>query len=413
MKVLVVGSGGREHALCWSLNTSPLVSELFCSPGNAGIEEIATCFPSTDQDDLVKQALENEIDFVVVGPEVDLVAGLVDRLEQVGIKAFGPTAAAAKLEGSKAYMKQLCKDNDIPTAPFKICNGPDEAKQHLNERGAPVVIKDDGLAAGKGVIVADTLEEALDGVDTLVKNFNTTIFVVEDKLTGVEISFFALCDDTISLSLGAAQDYKRVGDGDIGLNTGGMGSFSPPGWFTEMMEQELLHIFVEPILEAMIAEGHPFNGVLFCGLMLPASGCWSLLEYNVRFGDPETQVILPRLETDLMELLLATAENRLDEIEEIEWKDEAAVCVVMANKGYPTHYTPGSIIHDLDEVEDALVFHAGTKKDGKVIKAVGGRVLNFVGTGLTMLEAKVNAYLGASSIWWPQGFCRNDIAEDK
>ncbi len=416
MKVLVLGSGGREHAICWALNNSPLVDVVVCCPGNAGISEFAICH-DIDYDNLdivMSECLSHEIDLVVVGPEVPLVNGIVDQFEAEGIKVLGPTFAAAILEDSKIFTKDFCMRHGIMTSTYVKAYSAKEAKKLIEIFGAPIVIKDDGLAAGKGVIIADTLEEAFDGVDTLVDELNTQKFVLERKLEGVEVSFFALCDGKTAIPFGTAQDYKRVDEGDTGPNTGGMGAFSPVSWDSDYTVDDLMDKFVHPVLKGMAEEGRPFKGILFCGLMLTEDG-WYLLEYNVRLGDPETQVIIPRLETDLMELFMAAVDGKLDEVE-IKWKDDAAVCIVMANYGYPKSYETDSIIRGLnDEIVNSqrLLFHAGTKKEGDDIIAVGGRVLNVVGMAPTIREARSKALLGIAKIDWPQGFCRLDIAKGK
>ena len=411
-----MGSGGREHALCWALSASPLLSALFCAPGNAGIGRIARriSVAADDVDGIASFCRKEEIEFVVVGPEAALVGGLVDTLVESGIKAFGPTAAAAALEGSKAFTKEFCAKYGIPSGAFARFREPAAAKAHIRDHGGPVVIKADGLAAGKGVIVAETTEEACVAVDSLTNGLGAaaTELVVEERLVGVEASFFALVDGNSVLPLIAAQDHKRVGDGDVGPNTGGMGAFSPTAHVDEAMGETIMTRIVRPTVAGMASEGRPYRGVLYAGLMLTADGPM-LLEYNVRFGDPEAQVLLVRLKSDLLTALLAACDGVLDSFD-LRWHDDAAVCVVMANKGYPGAYNKGSIIDDLDAAEalpGVTVFHAGTEdKDGQTV-AVGGRVLAITATGRDLSQAKDRAYRAVDAIHWPQGFCRRDIGQ--
>jgi len=417
MRVLVVGSGGREHALCWAIAASPLCDRLYAAPGNPGIEELATCVPigALEIDRLVEFARAESIDFVVVGPEAPLVAGLVDRLEAAGIAAFGPGAQAAALEGSKGFTKDLCAKYAIPTAAYRRFTEAAPAKTYVREQGAPIVVKADGLAAGKGVTVAMTVEEALAAIDEalLERRFGGAgaELVIEEFLDGEEASVFALVDGRHSLLLASAQDHKRVGDGDTGPNTGGMGAYSPAPCVTAEIEARVRREIIEPTVKAMAAEGRPFKGVLYAGLMLTAEGP-KLIEYNVRFGDPETQVLLPRLKSDLLPALRASRDGVLGEFD-LRWHDEAAVCVVMAAAGYPGEPRKGSEIRGLDTATagdpDVILFHAGTRRDGNRILADGGRVLDVVALGRDVAAARSRAYAAVDRIDWPEGFCRRDI----
>ncbi len=417
MKILVVGSGGREHALCLAIRRSPLCSGLLCAPGNAGIAEIADCHAigAEDVDALVTLAKSEHIDLVVVGPEAPLVAGLVDRLEAAGIRAFGPRAAAAKLEGSKAFMKEVCDRAKIPTAGWGRFTEAEAAKTFIREHGAPIVVKADGLAAGKGVVVAATIDEALAAVDQIMgaRVFGAAgaTLVVEEFLAGEEASFFAICDGTDAISLGAAQDHKRVGDGDTGPNTGGMGAYTPAPIVTQAIEAMVMEHIVRPTLRIMAEAGTPFRGVLFAGLMID-KGQAKLLEFNTRFGDPECEALMARLDSDLVALLLAACEGKLS-AQTIAWKPESAIAVVMATKGYPGTYDKGSVIAGLDVAAHepgVTVLHAATgRNDAGQFTALGGRVLDIVGTGKTLAEARNRAYRAIARIDWPEGFCRKDI----
>src|SRR5262245_3931535 len=417
MRILVVGGGGREHALCWAIAGSPLCDKLYCAPGNAGIAQEAECVPiaADDVEALVAFAGREKIDFVVVGPEAPLVLGLVDRLTEAGIKSFGPTAAAAALEGSKAFMKDLCAKHGVPTAAYGRFTDPAKAKDFIRRNGAPIVVKADGLAAGKGVIIAESVAEADTAVDSMLTagQFGEagSEVVIEDFLEGEEASFFGLIDGDVALPLASAQDHKRAFDGDKGPNTGGMGAYSPAPIVTEAAAADIMARIVEPTVKAMKAEGRPFKGVLFAGLMLTADGP-KLLEYNVRFGDPECQVLCARLMSDLLPALIATHDGVLKNFH-LRWQERAALTVVLAAKGYPDSYQRGSVIRGLDKaaaMTDVLVFHAGTKSGSDVsILANGGRVLAVTGTGATIAEAQRRAYEAVDLIDWPQGFCRRDI----
>lgn len=415
MKILLVGSGGREHALAWAISGSPLVDELFCAPGNGGMAEISTLVDIKDNnlDGLVDFAKTEAIDFVVVGPEGPLTAGLVDRLNAEGIANFGPDKAAAELEGSKGFMKDLCADYDIPTAGYKRCYDAAEAKAFLATLSAPYVIKTDGLAAGKGVIIAETLADAETSVDEMFAgSFGDAgeQLVIEEFMQGEEASFFALTDGTNILPLIGAQDHKRVGEGDTGLNTGGMGAYSPAAVLDEAMATKVMDKIIRPTVAAMNERGCTFKGVLYAGLMIEG-GEPRLIEYNIRFGDPETQVLMARLQSDILPALMACHSGKLDEIE-LSWVDDHAMTVVMAAQGYPGPYEKGSEIKGLEEAASdpkVTIFHAGTKKTGTKLTAIGGRVLNVTALGATIGEAQARAYEAVDKIDWPQGFCRRDI----
>ncbi len=417
MRILVVGGGGREHALCWALAASPLCDRLFCAPGNAGIAGQADCVPigAEDIDGLVTFARDQAIDYVVVGPEAPLVAGLADRLSAAGITAFGPSAQAAALEGSKGFTKDLCAKYGIPTAAYGRFTDAKAAKAYLREQSVPIVVKADGLAAGKGVTVAHSLAEAEAAVDAalLDQTFGAAgaELVIEECLQGEEASFFALVDGETALPLASAQDHKQVGDGDTGPNTGGMGAYSPAPIMTAEMERRVLDEIIQPTVLAMREEARPYKGVLYAGLMITADGP-QLLEYNVRFGDPECQVLMARLKSDLLPALVATTDGMLGAFD-LRWHDEAALVVVMAAKGYPGSYEKGSEIRGLsgaEQDEQVVVFHAGTKAgDGGALLANGGRVLGVTAWGATVAEAQARSYAAVDRIDWPEGFCRGDI----
>jgi len=415
LNVLLIGSGGREHALAWSFAASPIVSKLYCAPGNPGIEAVAECVPiaAADLDGLVAFAGEKKIGFAVIGPEGPLVAGLADRFEAAGIKSLGPSAKAAMLEGSKGFVKDLCADFGIPTARYRRFREPLPAKSYAKTLGLPVVIKADGLAAGKGVVIAETTDEALHAIDFMFDGAFGAAgaeIVVEEFLDGEEASFFALTDGEHVLPLIGAQDHKRAFDGDQGPNTGGMGAYSPAPVLTQDVIDKTINRIVKPTVAAMAERGMPYMGVLYAGLMIK-DGEPKLIEYNCRFGDPECQVLLPRLKSDLATALLAARDGVLDAID-LRWSDEAALTVVMAAKGYPGEYQKGSEIRGLDNAAKwpgVQIFHAGTaRRDGKIV-AAGGRVLNVTATGATVAEAQKRAYAAVDLIDWPEGFCRRDI----
>jgi phosphoribosylamine--glycine ligase len=421
MRILVVGSGGREHALCWAIAGSPLCDKLYCAPGNAGIAREAERVPIGAEDipGLVDFARAQNIDFVVVGPEAPLVAGLADALEAAGVKTFGPSAAAARLEGSKGFVKDLCARLDIPTARYRRftdrSGGAAAARAYVKREGAPIVIKADGLAAGKGVVVAETEAEALAAVDERMtaRKFGAAgaEIVIEEFLRGEEASLLALVDGEHVLPLASAQDYKRVGDGDTGPNTGGMGAYSPAPVVTPEVERIALERIFKPTVAAMKEAGTPFKGVLYAGVIID-QGVPKLIEFNVRFGDPECQALLVRLKSDLLPALIAAHDGELKDFD-LRWHDEASLCVVMAAKGYPGDYVKNTEIRGLERagaVEGTVVFHAGTaEKDGKIL-ATGGRVLGVTARGKTVADARARAYRAVDLIDWPEGFCRRDIA---
>ncbi|MGN7437138.1 MAG: phosphoribosylamine--glycine ligase [Alcanivorax sp.] len=419
MNILLIGSGGREHALAWKLAQSPSCTKLYCAPGNAGIEAHAECVDMgvDEVSNIVAFARDKAIDLVIVGPENPLVDGLADKLTDAGIDVFGPTQKAAQLEGSKGFMKDLCAKYNIPTAKYGRFTNTDDAEKFINETGAPIVVKTDGLAAGKGVIICENTEQAIDAVRGMLSgeafgNAGREV-VIEEFLEGEEASFFALADGKTILPLTSAQDHKRVGDGDTGLNTGGMGAYSPAHFVTAAMEEQIIEDIINPTIAGMAAEGCPFTGVLFAGLMVK-DGKAVLLEHNIRFGDPECQPLMMRLDGDLVKILKAAAQGRLEEVkDEVSWSDDPALCVVMAANGYPGSYQKGSVINGINvanKSEGAFVFHAGTSKNdaGKVI-SVGGRVLGVTATGSTIAQAQQRAYDAVDKIEWPEGFCRRDI----
>ncbi|KAI4298941.1 hypothetical protein L6164_032446 [Bauhinia variegata] len=421
--VLVIGSGGREHALCYALQRSPSCEAVFCAPGNAGISNSrnVTCIADLDIYDgaaVVSFCRQWGVGLVVVGPEAPLVSGLVNNLVKAGIPTFGPSTEAAALEGSKNFMKHLCDRYEIPTAKYKTFSDSSAAKQYIQEEGAPIVIKADGLAAGKGVIVAMTLEEAYEAVDSmLVKGAFGSAgcrVIVEEFLEGEEVSFFALVDGENAIPLESAQDHKRVGDGDTGPNTGGMGAYSPAPILTKELQSRVMESIITPTVKGMSAEGRKFVGVLFAGLMIEKkSGLPKLIEYNVRFGDPECQVLMVRLESDLVQVLLAACRGELSEVS-LNWSPGSAMVVVMAGKGYPGSYEKGTLIEKLEEAEHVApgikIFHAGTAYDseGRFI-ATGGRVLGVTAKGTDLHEARDRAYSAVEEINWPGGFYRHDI----
>ncbi|MEY9096691.1 phosphoribosylamine--glycine ligase [Paenibacillus sp. RC84] len=414
MRILVIGRGGREHAIVWSLRKSPKVTALFCAPGNGGIAELAECVPITEFQfaEIAEFVRQNAIDLVVVGPDDPLYEGIVDYLEEHGIRAYGPNRAAAEIEGSKVFMKHLLKKYEIPTAAYEAFEDYEAALAYLRKLGAPIVIKADGLAAGKGVIVASTLEEAEKALKEIMveKQFGASgnRVVIEEFLQGQEMSLLAFVDGNVVKPMVPSQDHKPVFDGDKGPNTGGMGTYSPVPHIPQEIVQQALDTIVKPAAEAMVKEGRPFRGVLYAGLMITADGP-KTIEFNARFGDPETQVILPRLKTDLLEIILATLEGRLADLE-IEWSEEAAVCVILASGGYPGSYPKGLPIEGLDAAGEALVFHAGTAlEDGRLVTS-GGRVLGVTALGRDIADAREKAYAAADRISFEGKQNRTDIA---
>jgi phosphoribosylamine--glycine ligase len=417
MRVLVIGSGGREHALCWSLSASPLLTKLWCAPGNPGIAQVAECIGigAMDFPALVAFAQDNSVDLVVPGPEAPLVAGITDAMESAGIACCGPSRAAAQLEGSKSFTKAICDAACVPTAQWERFEDADAAREFIRRRGAPIVVKADGLAAGKGVVVAATEAEALAAVDAMMdaRAFGEAgvAVVIEECLIGDEVSLFALCDGESAILLGSAQDHKRVGDGDTGPNTGGMGSYTPAPMFGPEAEQIAMQRIIQPVLAEMAWRSIPFRGVLYAGLMLTPDGV-KVIEFNVRFGDPECQVLLLRLRSDLLPALQAVCDGELRNFD-LRWYDNPAIGVVMAARGYPEAPERGSIIRGLDRAAaslDVQVFHAGTEADADgTIHAAGGRVLTVCATGDTLAAAREAAYGAVRAIDWPEGFCRHDI----
>ncbi len=413
MKVLLIGSGGREHALAWKIAQSPKLTKLYAAPGNPGIAEEATlvALDTDNHASIVDFCLKEAIDFVVVGPEGPLVVGLADVLRAAGIAVFGPSAAAAQLEGSKGFTKDLCARYDIPTGAYGRFTDAEAAKAYVRDQGAPIVIKADGLAAGKGVTVAMELDEALDAIDDCFDGAFGAAgaeVVVEAFLDGEEASFFCLSDGKTALALASAQDHKRVGDGDTGPNTGGMGAYSPAPVMTSEMTERTMKEIIEPTMRGMAESGHPFSGVFFAGLMITAKGP-ELIEYNVRFGDPECQVLMMRMKSDLLPLLHAAATGTLAGME-AEWRDETALTVVMASKGYPGSYDKNTPIDALPAASaQTKVFHAGTAlKDGSLV-ATGGRVLNITAIGESASTARDRAYSAVAGVSWDNGFYRHDI----
>jgi len=416
MNILLIGSGGREHALAWKIAQSPLLQTLFIAPGNGGMTELGTLtdLDTSNHPAVIDFVTQNNIELVVVGPEAPLVAGLVDDLETAGIKAFGPKQAAAALEGSKGFTKDICKDYNIPTASYGRFDNLEAAKAYAEQQGAPLVVKADGLAAGKGVIMAQTLDEALAAIeDCFSGSFGQAgaEVVIEETLYGPEASFFVLTDGTHSLPLATAQDHKRVFDGDKGPNTGGMGAYSPAPILTDELIEQTMATIIEPTIQAMQDKGTPYKGVLYAGLMLTDEGP-KLIEYNARFGDPECQVLMMRLASDLVPALLATANGTLDQLT-LDWHEAPALTVVMATKGYPGAYEKGSLIKGLEEAgapDNIEIFHAGTARDNGTVLATGGRVLNITSRAPTIKQAQEQAYQAIEKIDWPEGFYRKDIA---
>ncbi|MTI18628.1 phosphoribosylamine--glycine ligase [Rhodobacteraceae bacterium RKSG542] len=416
MNVLLIGSGGREHALAWALSQSPSLNKLYVAPGNAGMAAVAECvaLDVSDHRAVIDFCEEKGIVFVVIGPEAPLVDGLADALALAGLRAFGPSAAAAQLEGSKAFTKEMCTRAGVPTAAYGRFDNAAAAKAYIAKTGAPIVVKADGLAAGKGVFIAMTEEDALSAIDQCFDGAFGDAgaeVVIEEFMEGEEASFFVLSDGENVLPLATAQDHKRAFDGDEGPNTGGMGAYSPAPVMTDAIIAQVMEEIIKPTVADMKAQGYPFKGVLYAGLMITSSGP-KLIEYNVRFGDPECQVLMLRLKSDVLPVLLATAEGNLDQLE-VEWHDQPALTVVMAANGYPGDYKKGSAINGLEEAAsdpDVEIFHAGTKMvDGQLV-ANGGRVLNITARGNTVREAREKAYAAIDKIDWPEGFCRKDIA---
>jgi phosphoribosylamine--glycine ligase len=412
VNILLIGSGGREHALAWSISASPLVTKLYCAPGNAGIAQVAECVPidAMAMDRLVAFATEKRIDFAIIGPEAPLAAGLADRFEAAGIRALGPSAAGAQLEASKGFVKDLCREHNIPMASyFGRADSLDEANELIERLPHPIVIKADGLAQGKGVVISEDKKTSLGAVFTLFSLFGRRI-VFEEFLEGEEASFFALTDGEHILPLASAQDHKRVFDGDQGPNTGGMGAYSPAPVLTQALEREVMARIVRPTVDAMRARGTPYQGVLYAGLMIK-DGQPKLIEYNCRFGDPECQVLVLRLKSDLLPALIAARDGVLKTFD-LRWFNDPALTVVMASNGYPGAYQKGTEIKglaDAAKIEGVEIFHAGTEaRDGRIY-AVGGRALNVSATGKTVREAQARAYQAIARIDWPGGFCRKDI----
>jgi phosphoribosylamine--glycine ligase len=415
MNILLLGSGGREHALAWKMAASPLVERLYCAPGNAGVAQEAELvgLDLADHAGLIGFCKGKGIDLVVVGPEAPLCAGVVDDLEAAGIKAFGPTKAAARLEGSKGFTKDLCAEYGIPTAAYARFRTAEPAKVYVRGHGMPIVVKADGLAAGKGVVVAQTFAEAEAAIDMILGGGETGEpgeAVIEEFLPGEEASFFALCDGTTAIALASAQDHKRAFDGDVGPNTGGMGAYSPAPVITPQLSTRVMDAIVNPTLRAMAAIGCPYKGILYAGLMITTEGP-KLIEYNVRFGDPECQVLMLRLMSDLVPALLAARDGVLKSFD-LRWYNDVALTVVMAANGYPGAYQKGSVIEGLDEaarIEGVEIFHAGTIREDGRTRANGGRVLNVSALGRTVAEAQSRAYAAVDRIRWSGGFCRRDI----
>ena len=418
MKVLIVGSGGREHAIAWSVAKSPKVDKIFCAPGNAGIAEFAECvnIGAMEFDKLVAFAKENAIDLTIIGMDDPLVGGVVDAFESEGLRVFGPRKNAAIIEGSKAFSKDLMKKYNIPTAAYENFTDPDEAIKYLETAKMPIVLKADGLALGKGVLICNTLEEAKEGVKTLMldKQFGDAgnEIVIEEFMTGREVSVLAFCDGKTIKCMTSAQDHKRAKDGDQGLNTGGMGTFSPSPFYNDEVEAFCEKYVYQPTIDAMAVEGRPFTGILFTGLMLTEDGP-KVLEYNARFGDPEAQVVLPRMKNDIIDVMEACIDGKLSDVE-LEFEDNAAVCVVLASDGYPEKYDKGFEIKGLDTFKDKdgyYVFHAGTKFDGDKIVTNGGRVLGVVAKGENLKAARANAYKATEWIDFANKYKRNDIGK--
>lgn len=413
MNILILGGGGREHALAWAIRQNPKCDRLIVAPGNAGIAHVARCadIDITSRSDVLDFAQENAIDFVVVGPEAPLAAGVSDALRDAGFLVFGPSQQAAQLEASKAFTKEICDACNAPTASWARFTDAARARAHVTQHGAPIVVKADGLAAGKGVTVAETIEQAHEAIDLIFQGeFGDTSVVIEEFMAGEEASFFVLSDGTNCLPIGTAQDHKRVGDGDIGPNTGGMGAYSPAPVLTDAIQTQVMDQIIRPTIAEMARRDMPFQGVLYAGLMI-RDGQARLVEYNVRFGDPECQVLMMRLGAQVLDLLLACATGELDRIT-VNWGEDHALTVVMAANGYPGSYDKGTTINGLENAAESsfqMTFHAGTgERDGRII-ATGGRVLACTGRGVTLAQAHQRAYALIDGIDWPEGFCRRDI----
>ncbi|MGN0368637.1 MAG: phosphoribosylamine--glycine ligase [Wujia sp.] len=418
MKVLIVGGGGREHAIAWKCSQSKKVTQLYAAPGNCGIAQLATCVDISvmDAEKLVAFAKEKEIDLTIIGPDDPLVAGVADAFVEAGLRVFGPVAKSAIIEGSKAFSKDLMKKYDIPSAAYETFDDPDKAIAYLETADMPIVLKADGLALGKGVLICNTLEEAKEGVKTLMldKQFGSAgdRIVIEEFMTGREVSVLCFCDGTHIKPMASAQDHKRAKDGDRGLNTGGMGTFSPSPFYTDEVDKFCRENIYQKTMDAMKAEGRDFTGILFCGLMLTPKGP-RVLEYNARFGDPEAQVVLPRMKNDIIEVMEACIDGKLDEIE-LEFEDQAAVCVILASDGYPEHYEKGYVIHGLDKFDDKegyYVFHAGTKQAEEGVVTNGGRVLGVTAKGADLIAARANAYEATNWIEFENKYMRHDIGK--
>ncbi len=418
MRVLIVGSGGREHAIALSVSKSPKVEKVYCVPGNAGIAQIAECvdIKAMEFDKIVFHAKEKKVDLVIVGPDDPLVGGLVDALEEAGLRVFGPRRNAAILEGSKAFSKELMKKYNIPTAGYETFDNAADALKYLDSAKFPTVIKADGLALGKGVLICNTLDEARNGIKEIMldKKFGTAgnKVVIEEFMTGREVSVLTFCDGKTIKVMSSAQDHKRAMDNDQGLNTGGMGTFSPSPFYTKKVDEYCRKYIYKPTVDAMAAEGRPFKGVIFFGLMLTEDGP-KVLEYNARFGDPEAQVVLPRMKNDIIDVMEACIDGNLSKLK-LEFEDNAAVCVVLASKGYPLKYERGFLIKGLekfDDKDDYYVFHAGTKKTTKGIVTNGGRVLGVTAKGEDLKKARANAYEAVKWIDFENKYCRSDIGK--
>ena len=416
MNILVVGAGGREHAICWAIRKSTKCKNLYCAPGNAGIGEVATCvnIGITDTEKIVTFSLEKNIDLVVIGPEDALVIGLVDELRKNSILAFGPNKSASILEGSKSFMKEFFDKYNIPTAEFKCFDNHQDAISYVKHMGAPIVVKASGLAAGKGVFVCQNEDDAVAAIKNLMLNDALgeagKKVVIEELLLGEEVSFFCLVSNNDCIPLATAQDHKRAYDGDLGPNTGGMGAYSPANILNDSLSEKIMRTIIKPTIEGMSLEKRPFSGLLYAGLMITENGP-KVLEYNVRFGDPECQVILTRIASDPLEMFLATAQGRLSEIN-LEWKKDSSLVIIMATNGYPGEYQRGSVILGLEKVEEMIdvnVFHSGTANRNGNIIANGGRVLGITATGKSLKEAQRIAYSGVKKIGWENGFYRTDI----